>query len=336
MSRSGISRYSEDFYKLILAPLSYEHLQPSTVDHGFIEKLERDTCFHLELGAGQYAERDVLIKLIEYGFININVTLHDPPFITFPFYHFKSQILNRISRGFDWYLNTLGASKQLLKRCSSIYVLSQAGVMKIEARYGLTNVQYIPHIICPEKIVSTPLKSDNQNILFFGFIGPKKGLEYALRLHEEIRKKSPEIQMHVIGEAIGKRALKYFEKLKKEYQSGVIYHGYVAESDLNEIYDQVAHVFLPFENYGYICPVSGSVLNSLRRGKIVWTNPVNAVEELIYDGVNGLFFSSNINEDALRFSSFLTEFSSLIALKKQALLTAGTFGADNVAFRKIR
>jgi glycosyltransferase involved in cell wall biosynthesis len=331
-SRSGISRYSEDFYRLILEPLLYEHIQPSVINQIFLEKLSKDTCFHLELGAGQFAERDVLMKLIKCGFVNINVTVHDPPFITFPFYRFKSPILNRLSRGFDWYLNAFGGTKRALAKCNTIFVLSQKGKHIVESRYGLTNIQYIPHIVDPGKVARDPLDGSTSDVLFFGFIGPKKGLDYALRLHAEIQKDLPGIRLHVIGEAIGSKATKYFEFLKNKYDSNVIYHGFVNESDLDGIFNQVAHVFLPFQEYGYICPVSGSVLYALRRGRVVWTNSVNAIGELVISEQNGMFFSSNLEVDSKKFLSISSSVANLQTLSEAALASAQSFGPKNLAF----
>jgi glycosyltransferase involved in cell wall biosynthesis len=305
------------------------------VDQHLLDKLGENTYFHLELGAGQFPERDLLIKLIHYGFKNINITLHDPPFLTFPFYRFSIPLLNQPSRGFDWYFNTFGATKRVLIKCRNIYVLSQKGKRSVESRYGLTNVQYIPHIVDPEKVETIPLDGTISDILFFGFIGPKKGLDYALRLHAEIQKISPGIKLHVIGEATAAKAAKYFESLKSQFHSGVIYHGFVPESELDGIFNQVAHVFLPFQEYGYLCPASGSVLNALRRGKIVWTNPVNAIGEVINDEMNGLFFASDIDVDAKRFISLSSSVSDVCVLSESALATARASGTENVAFKMV-
>ncbi len=332
-NRSGISRYAEDFYNLILAPNSYVHLQPSDVDQHFLDKLGANTYFHLELGAGQFPECDLLIKLIDYGFKNINITLHDPPFLTFPFYRFNIPLLNQLSRGFDWYFNTFGATKRVLKKCGNIYVLSQKGRRSVKCRYGLTNVRCIPHIVDPKKVETIPLDGTISDILFFGFIGPRKGLDYALRLHAKLQTILPGIKLHVIGEATAAKTAKYFESLKSQFNSGVIYHGFVPESGLDAIFNKVAHVFLPFQEYGYLCPASGSVFNALRRGRIVWTNPVNAIGEVINDEINGIFFASDIDVDAKRFISLTSSLSDVRVLSEAALATARAFGTENVAFK---
>ena len=97
------------------------------------------------------------------------------------------------------------------------------------------------------------------------------------------------------------RGKQFLSNLKETYSRNVIYHGFVDEGDLYSIFGAVGHVFLPFKQYKYTNPASGSLINALKRGRIVWTTPVNSTEELIKHGQNGFFLSGNIDFDKQSF-----------------------------------
>ncbi len=324
--QSGIARYAEDFFRLVLAPRSYEHVAPGNISAKMLEGLNPASQFHLELGASQHEELAVLLMLLDLGFRNISVTLHDPPFITFPYYRFHNVVLNRFSRAFDWYFNTFGANRRVLSKCRNVFVLSKRGEEMLKSRYGLNNVHYIPHIIDPAKIKFSFPCPKGSDILFFGFIGRRKGLDYALQMHAEIRQTMPEIKLHVIGEAVDSKTRDHLASLKRRFKTGVIYHGFVPENQLDKIFDQVTHVFLPFQEYRYLCPVSGSVLNALRRGKVVWTNPVNAIPEIVQDGVNGVWLTSELPRDLNRFFDIQRDHSQRTKLSLGATTKVQEFG----------
>lgn len=320
-SKSGVARYADDFFRVVLQKNGFSQIYPEHVTNEWLAKVPVDSVFHIELGGGQFAERNTLIRLIGRGFKKVDVTIHDAPWVTFPFYHSEYSILNQISKAFDWYLNTAGAAGRLLKRCRRVYVLSRQGKMLLENRYGLTNVHYIPHVIAPDKTWQEPVRADCSDILFCGFIGATKGLDYALALHAEIRRLKPEIRMSVIGQAFDCKAQAYLDRLKARYSDGVSYLGFVQEADLDAIFSSVGHVFLPFLQYKHCCPCSGSILNALRRGRIVWTNPVNAIPEIIQDHVNGRFFSGDIRKDAEEFMSIATRRVDSLRLSLAAIET---------------
>lgn|SRR5574340_218395 len=309
-TKSGIGRYAEDFHRCVLAPAGYSLVAPSDLSRQ-LTGLRKGTRFHIELGAGGYEEKNFLVDLANRGFHNISVTLHDPPFVTFPFFNFKAASLNRMSRGIDWYLNSLGFTSRLLEKCNAVYVLSERGRELTLKRHKGINVKVIPHIVPRAKIIEDPLAGGKKDILFFGFIGEGKGLDYALSLHRAIGNLIPGVKFHVIGEPAGARGVAYLERLKNTFVHDVVFHGYVSEEQLDKLFQDVGHVFLPFKDYRYICPVSGSAINALRRGKVLWTNPVNALPEMIRDRFNGIFFRSSIEANVNLFKE-LAEHPDLV------------------------
>ncbi|MBI3883737.1 MAG: glycosyltransferase, partial [Sphingobacteriales bacterium] len=165
---------------------------------------------------------------------------------------------------------------------------------EIKNKYKVEHVYYLPHIIDSSEIKKAQNNSDN--FIYLGFIGKNKGIEYSLRLHQQIIKTRPDIQFYVIGKALGKEVT-YHNYLKETYSINVHYLDYVPEEDLDEIFDKATFSLQLFNNYKFFWPVSGSILNSLKRGKILLTNKVNTIAEIIENGKNGFFLSGKLNED---------------------------------------
>jgi glycosyltransferase involved in cell wall biosynthesis len=316
----------------VLAQKGYVLVSPRAVNADLLRTCEPETAFFVELGAGQYAEKEALLQIIKGGFINVRVTLHDPPFLTFPYFKFRNHLLNRISRGVDYYLGGFGMVSRALRQCRTVYVLSNRGEMLLRKRYPTLNVERIPHVIPPEKVAKAALAGHETDILFFGFVGKGKGLHYALEFHAEITKRYPAVVFHVVGEAVDDAGRAYLRELKEKYKKNVRYHGYVPEEGLDDLFSGVAHVFLPFNEYKYICPTSGSVINSMRRGRIVWTNPVNGVPELIQDGKNGIFFRKTHDENLRIFGQFM-ENPHLVGEVSQRILAGVSDAVDARPYR---
>jgi glycosyltransferase involved in cell wall biosynthesis len=319
-STSGIARYAIDFHNLVLEPLGYQLITPGDVTTAWIESLPNDTLFHVQLGVLQFEERQALTRLLRSGRTLVDATLHDPPFLTFPYFPFRSPLMMRLSRGFDWYLGSLGVQTRTLHRLRKAYVLSERGRQSLAAK-GARNVEHIPHVVAPQAVWAAPT-TQSQDILYFGFIGPAKGIEYALQLHERIVESQPHVRLHVAGDAIGASEKAFLAGLKGRYVRQVIYHGYVDESKLDALFAQVRHVFLPFEPYRYFNPASGSVINALKRGRVVWSTPVNSVPELIQHRVNGLHLSKDLDQDSHLFLQLSEDTATLDRLAGAALETA--------------
>jgi glycosyltransferase involved in cell wall biosynthesis len=149
-------------------------------------------------------------------------------------------------------------------------------------------------------------------------------------MHSELIKSMPDIHLHVVGEGTSRTAIAYLEDLKARFHQGVTYHGYVPESNLDNIFAKVGHVVLPFKPYKYTCSVSGSILGALRRRKIVWTTPVNAIPDLIQDGKNGLYLTMQLQADVGRFLSLLGDRSMSAHLRDGIVKTLSSHSADHI------
>lgn len=319
-SKSGIAKYATDFHRLVLEPLGYELISPSRITYEWLAKQSTDTRWHIQLGALQFEERKALSRIYKSNMCNVDATLHDPPFLTFPYFQFSSPLLMKLSRGFDWYFRSFGQQKRALQRLNKVFVLTEKGRIAIE-QMRVNDVQQIPHIVSPASIWQG-VKTSGNNIVYFGFIGRAKGLDYALMLHERILQLMPEVKMHVVGQATGPSEQAFLQSLKQRFHRHVTYHGFVAEDVLDELFSDARHIFLPFKPYSYFYPASGSVINGLKRGRIVWSTPVNSVSELIKDGVNGLFLTGNIETDCAKFLDISSDTTICERISNEALDTA--------------
>lgn len=303
-SKSGITAYAHDFHRLVLQPEGYVLVDPE--DAVLRGPLSPSTSFHVQLGVFQHRERLAMSRLTRRGFTAIDATIHDPPFATFPYFQFGSSTMTRFSRGLDWYLGSLGFQRRALERLRRVFVLSEHGRDALLRLAPRANAVVIPHIADPHHIwpSGTPLEP---GLVYFGFIGPNKGLEYALELHRALRGIRPGAHLHVVGQASGEAGQRYLGQLKDEYRDGVTFHGYVPDGQLDELFAHAAHVILPYLPYKYIMPASGSVLHALRRARIVWTTDVNAMSEIIQDGRNGFMLSMDLQRDVDRLVSVIDD-----------------------------
>lgn len=318
--KSGIARYGIDFHAVVLGPLGYTLIDPRDVTPALLDTCPPTTPFHVELGAMQFEECDALLRILRSGHCQVDATLHDPPFLTFPFFHFESEGLRQLSRGIEWYLGSFGFQDRTLRRLRRVFVLSQSGAESLKTK-GIRELQRIPHVVAPDTIWASA-HSGSRDIAFFGFVGPSKGIEYALELHERIDATQPPVHMHVVGEATGKAEKKFLARLRSRFRSRVTYHGYVPDAQLDSIFASVRHVFLPFEEHKYFRPTSGSVINSLKRGRVVWTTPANSVAEIITHRHNGMFLTKQIDTDAAAFLALASQPAELDILGENALETA--------------
>lgn len=294
----GISKYGLTFHSSILKKKGYEiiHLENEDQITNLLKTITNDDHIWFEIGLGSTLESMLFKKIIKKGNKNVTVTVHDAPFIDFPLFKTRYNFLNNVMK----IMQLIFLRKPLtnyfyryFKNAKIIYTLNPKGKKMMIDRYGLKNIKSIMHILT--EILSPEIKVYGQpQILFFGFVGKNKGLDYALELHSKL---NTNIHMKVIGKAIDNSSIDYFNKLKKIYNKNVEYLGYLEDVELIELMKKDNIVFLPTREYKYICPTSGSVLNSLKYLNIVFTNNVNSNSFIIDEGVNGFYFTNQIDKD---------------------------------------
>ncbi len=311
---SGICKYTNDFFELVLKQKNYTFLDSSGDFNHIVSLLSFNDNIHLEIGLFQKKEIKILLHLLKLNYKNITITLHDPPLFKFPFYEFKNHFLNKVSKFFDLYLNSFNAINPYLNNLKYVYVLSQKGVNIVKNKYNLKNVYYLPHIIDIDKIEYS--KTTNNNFIYLGFIGKNKGIEYSLQLHQNILQTHPNVKFYVVGKAMGNE-VSYFNKLKTKYHKNIEYLGYLSENELDRVFDNATFAPLFFNSYKFYYPFSGSILFALKKGKIVLSNSTNTTLELIENGKNGFIFTGNLAVDTQNLLQIFEDATKLENIKKE-------------------
>ncbi|MEO5562138.1 MAG: glycosyltransferase [Chitinophagaceae bacterium] len=290
---SGICKYSSDFYNLVLKEKGYVFIDSNNSIATILSAIGSRDHVHIELGIFQKKEIELLFLMLKANYKNVTVTLHDAPLLKYPFHEFKNPLLNKLSKCLDIYGNSSSISPYI-KKIKSIYTLSKKGAELVKKKYRVDEVHYLPHIIDTAEIEKS--SRINKNFIYFGFIGRNKGLEYSLQLHEQLLIKFPAIIFYVVGMPLGKEKT-FYDYLKRRYKKNVEYAGYVPENQLGKIFEEATFALIPFKDYKFFTPFSGSILYSLKKGKIVLTNKVNAIPEIIENEKRGFFLSGSLKQD---------------------------------------
>jgi glycosyltransferase involved in cell wall biosynthesis len=291
---SGICKYSSDFYNLVLKDEGYIFMDSKDSISSILSRIGSRDHVHIELGIFQQKEIELLFLMLRANYKNVSVTLHDAPLLKYPFRSFRNPVMNKLSKCYDIFGNNFSSAIPYIKKIKSIYTLSQSGAELVKKKYRANEVHYLPHIVDLAEIQKSA--QSNRNFIYFGFIGRNKGIEYSLQLHEQLLKKYPDILFYVVGMPIG-REKAFYSRLQKRFQKNVLYTGYVPDDQLNQIFNQATFALIPFKDYKFFIPFSGSLLYSLKKGKIVFTSKVNAIPEIIENEKRGFYLSGNITKD---------------------------------------
>lgn len=303
--RSGISRYAEDFFELVLSQRGYERLDVGSEGAHRAAEIDRNDVVHIEIGVNQAQEISLLYELIRRGHRQIDVTLHDPPFVRWPYFKSSNGLLNSAAKFLQLYFNNFGIGTAELRAVRRYFVLTQKGCERVRRTYDFRNVHHIPHVVRPEEI--REYQPAPANLLHFGFIARNKGLDYALALHQAILDKFPHTRFVVIGDSINDEGARYLSGLKRRYTTNVDYLGFVEADRLADSFDRACVAVLPFAAYKSVVPASASVLNAMKMGKLVLATDVNAVGEFLRDGQSGYLLSGDLRADASKLSEILAK-----------------------------
>lgn len=292
---SGICKYSHDFYHLVLSELDYEHVSSDLSYAEILSKVASRDEVHVELGIFQRREIELVMRMVKAGYKNVSVTLHDPPLVKYPYYESRVPILDKAFRFYDVSWDNFASMMPVVQKLKKVYVLSKKGVSLVRSKYHVSKVNFLPHIVAPNEIVPPTYGND---LFFMGFIGPNKGLDYALRIHQKLNGTFPDLGIifNIVGEAHGKNQT-YFESLMAQYKEHVFLHGYVPDDELNNVLASSGYAILPFKDYAFYFPFSGSVLQAMKMGKVVFSHDVNAIGELINHGETGYILNGNVSRD---------------------------------------
>lgn len=313
---SGISRYATTFFQQVLKPRGFHARLPGQIDA--LETMDPATRIHLEIGINEKETTALLYQLLRHGFSRLSITLHDPPFISWPHFSFKQPLLNKLAKFSQLYLKNFGIGEKDLAKIGKVYVLSRRGLQRTADRCPSARLYHLPFLAASTDL-NAAARPFQPHLLFFGYIARNKGIEYTLALHKALLEEHPACQLHVVGRPIDSQAEVFYKGLQSAFATNVNYHGYVPQAEIESIFAQTSLAVMPFEPYRSIVPASASIMDAMCRGQLVCTTPVNAVTEFIEDGRTGLLLSNDLNQDVARVSALLSSPQNAQAIVVNAL-----------------
>lgn len=304
-TRSGVSAYSRNFFEHVLKPEGFAcfHFTSLAEFRAWQLQASSEHHFHVEIAVGTHAERAILWALLDQGAV-VDVTLHDPPYIAFPYYRSGNRWLNQASKLAQVVLPQQFFGLNKVRRIRRLYALSQRGCDRIRAAYPATDVRHLPFVCVREP---QPAPPGERALVYTGFIGKKKGLDYALQIHQALLTEFPGLIFKVVGEPVDEVTRRYFKALQQQYRDRVEYLGYADEATFTQLLSAGHVVMLPTKDYGTICPVSANILDALTLGSVVVSTRANANAEFIDDGRNGRFLFNVLADDIAMIAGLLRD-----------------------------
>jgi glycosyltransferase involved in cell wall biosynthesis len=171
---------------------------------------------------------------------------------------------------------------KLVITASSVVVTVESYVQYLKTRYGRDGVQYIPHG------TSKPLRMSTNHkgavLLFFGHIGPSKGLPTMFTAYEKLLKEVEDAKLVVAGDS-HPNFPNYLLEMKKVAPMQVDFAGYVQEEDIAKMFNIADVVVLP---YSAATGTSGVFHIACSYGKPIVATYLPEIEELVDKGACAL------------------------------------------------
>lgn len=147
----------------------------------------------------------------------------------------------------------LRTATRLLLRADVVCVTLRRYQQTLQAHYGAANVRHIPHgAFTPLELLPPPAPSSGDNLLFFGFAAPFKGLGHLLEAYERLKRRRPQVTL-TIASTDHPRFPGYLARLQAGPRArngsgpgGIRWLGPQTEAQLREVFAQARLVVLPY------------------------------------------------------------------------------------------
>lgn len=181
-------------------------------------------------------------------------------------------------------LNRLGifVATKLILSASVVVVTVRFYLKYLNERYGHFKIRYIPHGTSVNDCPS--VNHTDKVLLFFGHIGPYKGLPVILRAFEKLISERKDIRLVVAGSS-HPNFPGYLENFIKAAPPKVDFIGYVHDKDLAKVFSIADAVILP---YLTTTGTSGVFHLACGYGKPVIASNLPEIRELITEGASAV------------------------------------------------
>jgi len=181
-----------------------------------------------------------------------------------------------------------------IKKSKKIFVHGKKSKEILMEEYNLPNDKIISipigeHNVAPfRKFVKNDVKEE-KSILFFGWISPRKGLEYLIEAMPLILKEIKDLKLIIAGRtgqpgSINAEYLKKCQNLMDSKDNFEIYNEYISWEFGAKLFQRCSVVVLPYIEISQ----SGVIPVAYSFNKPVVVTDVGALKEIVYDGVTGL------------------------------------------------
>lgn len=238
---------------------------------------------------------------LRYGF-----TVHDPPVLVTGFKKLPlmadGKLSRYLSRTLDFF-NYRNIFFRFIIRDAFINILTKRGRDVFERGcYDRRKAYYLPHVV---NLADNREKGKRpaRNIYFFGYWGPRKGIDLLIDAFDVIADRYKDSRLY-IGGAASKIFVKsnYVNHIHQRigrlrHRDRVTLLGFLKKDELRMHYERADIVVLPYLDYGNTVPASAIAMNAIASGCILAASRVNAFDEYVIDGKNGYLFNAGSAED---------------------------------------
>lgn len=215
-----------------------------------------------------------------------------------PCYHYilkrvrgkKAVILHNAEFHENWFLGNY-LTQNALRSVSEIIVLSENGKTGAHRLFPRHKITVFPHPNYDCYIHETPSVSEKiyENLLFFGYIKPYKGLDILLNALPKVLVSKPELTLTIAGEIYGKDI--YSPLIRKlGIEKNVFFHNcFIKDSEVKDYFLKADAVVLPYRS----ATQSGIVQLAFSFHKPVITSACPGIMEIVRNDHNGLVFPIN-------------------------------------------
>ncbi len=182
-------------------------------------------------------------------------------------------------------INAIGIilAMRLVTLASSIVLPVRCYADDIKKKYKSKSVTFIPHgTVVSEHSFSS--HGGDKTVLFFGHMGPSKGLPTMFAAFEQIKKERGGIKLIVAGESHPNYP-SFLSDLKQVAPSGVEFLGYVDEADVEKVFESADVVALP---YSTATGTSGVFHLACGYGKSIVASALPEIIELVNEGASAV------------------------------------------------
>jgi len=299
------------------------------------KKIREYDIIHFEIGGGQNREFYIFYFIKKnYPSIKTIVTLHDPPLIlSSPMKFIGLEKMPRMIRGVRKIADlTIGRywEKKIIEQADQIICLSEIGRQKIQKRLR-RNIFYVPHLYFEIDAQAKKYRENIKKILFFGYLGSKKGIDILIKSIARLLKRFPkyrDIQLFICGGfPVGRKDIRIRGNLQRlaealNMEKNIVFTGNISEEEKILQLKDADIMVLPYraqKTFG----TSGALIQGMSYGlPIVVTDVKNFVNE-IEDGKTGLLVEDGNLE-------MLTDKLKLLAENRSLRCKLGENAKDHV------